>query len=154
MKTHVLSHVTRILAIASALAVSLLVVAAGFGRSERPYGGLGSTVAAFYASNPHGPGAPGLGLAYYHVVSTKHGRVTAYSVVENVKPRDSTRDRMSLTEGINLPADAVATSLNNNTCEVWRSRKLGKLIGMQYAAATSSPHTTTAYMQAESKPRC
>lgn len=148
------THAARALAVVAALSVPLALGMNASAQSAGGYAGLGSTVAAFYASNPHGPGVPPVGVAYYHVDATKHGRVTAFHVVENVRPADGTRDRMFLTEGINLPADAVPTNLNGNTCEVFRSRKLGKLIGMQYAAATSAPHTTTAYMRAESKPRC
>jgi hypothetical protein len=49
--------------------------------------------------------------------------------------------------------DATETSINRNTCIVWRSAKLEKLIGMAYAAGTTRSGTTTAHMRAERLPR-
>jgi hypothetical protein len=61
--------------------------------------------------------------------------------------------------GIDLPNDAIEAaplnpSLNGANCIVWRSRTLGKLIGTQYAAATTNTGTDTAYMRAESSAHC
>jgi hypothetical protein len=118
------------------------------------YGGLGSTVSAFYAENPHGTSFPPLGVAYYSVMRTSKGRVVAYQVEINAQPPDSSRERLALTGGTGLPADATQTQLNNNTCIVWKSKTLFKLIGMAYAAATTSPGSDSAQMRAERKPRC
>jgi hypothetical protein len=140
--------------IGPALLVAALLASTAGARPDGRYGGLGATVAAFYAGNPHGSGTPYVGDAYYHVVATRNGRVIAYSVVSNFKPPAGERDRITLLGGIDLPEDAVETNLNSNTCLVWRSRQLSKLIGMQYAAATTTPYSDSATMRAESKPHC
>ena len=124
-------------------------------RGTSGYGGLGATVRAFYSHNPHGSGRPGIGIAYYKVKATQRGRVTAYQVTTNFKPPPSARERIVLLDGIDLPSDARETKLNGTYCVVWRSRKLGKLIGMQYAAGTTSRFDkTTAHMRAERRPHC
>jgi hypothetical protein len=147
---------------AAALGLTLLAVASiaalprsAGARGTSGYGGLGATVQEFYASNPHGPGTPPLGLVYYRVDAKKRGRVTAYDVLINARPPYSARERVAFMDGINLPTDARETNLNGTYCIVWRSKKLGKLIGMQYAAATTSKYDkTTAYMRAERRPHC
>jgi hypothetical protein len=139
------------------LAVASIAALPGSARARGTsgYGGLGATVSAFYASNPHGSGTPPLGVVYYHVDAKRHGRVTAYHVQINAKPPYSARERVAFMDGINLPIDARETNLNGTYCIVWRSRKLGNLIGMQYAAATTSRYDkTTAYMRAERRPHC
>lgn len=118
------------------------------------YGGLGSTVRAFYAQNTHGSGFPPLGLVYYHVDATRHGRVTAFHILINARPPFSARERIAQVGGIDLPIDATETNLNSDHCLVWHSRKLGKLIGMAYAAATTGSDNTTASMRAERSPHC
>ena len=140
--------------LAFVLIVAALVASAAAARPNSRYGGLGATVAAFYASNPHGPGRPGLGIAYYHVDATLHGRVIAYDVTTNFKPPAGERDRITLLGGVDLPIDATETNLNSNTCLVWHSRTLGKLIGMSYAAATTQPYSAYATMRAEKRPHC
>jgi hypothetical protein len=139
--------------------VVLLAIVAVFGSvaSADPtarYGGLGATKSAFYAQNPHGKSPPRLGVAYYTVDRIRAGRVVAFHVEINAKPRFSNRERVTLLAGINLPIDATETSINRNTCIVWRSAKLKKLIGMAYAAGTTRSGTTTAHMRAERSPRC
>jgi len=137
-----------------ALATTLTVAGGTSASSSTAYGGLGAKVAAFYAQNTHGPGAPGLGSAYYKVDKTLHGRVVAYHVTTNFRPRASNRDRIVLLGGIDLPIDAAEANLNSNTCLVWHSNTLKRLIGMAYAAATTRSGTTTAQMRAERTPRC
>ena len=118
------------------------------------YGGLGATKAAFYAQNPHGKSPPPLGLAYYTVDRIRAGRVVAFHVEINARPRFSNRERVTLLAGINLPVDARETSINRNTCIVWRSATLKRLIGVAYAAGTTRPGTQTAKMRAERSPSC
>lgn len=118
------------------------------------YGGLGAPVRAFYAKNTHGAGIPPLGLVYYAVDATVRGRVSAFHITINARPPFSARERIAQVGGIDLPSDAIETNLNTNHCLVWHSKKLGKLIGMQYAAATTGADNTTAYMRAESRPHC
>jgi hypothetical protein len=137
----------------------VLTAASAFARSSDAgtnsgYGGLGATVSAFYSQNTHGSGTPPVGLVYYAVDATKNGRVSAFHIVINARPPFSARERISQVGGIDLPADATETNLNSNYCLVWHSKKLGKLIGMSYAAATTGSDNTVAYMRAESKPHC
>ena len=141
------------------LALALLGVALAAARTvgaslSRGYGGLGASVGAFYAQNTHGSGVPPLGLVYYAVDATRHGRVTAFHVTINVSPPFVAIERIAQVGGMNLPIDATKTNLNSDHCLVWHSKKLGKLIGMQYAAATTGSDNTTASLRAESKPHC
>lgn len=135
------------------LAAFLFAISADAGTHSR-YGGLGATRAAFYTQNPHGKSPPPLGVAYYTVDSTSAGRVVAFHVEINARPRFSSRERVVLLGGINLPLDATITSINKNTCIVWRSKTLMRLIGIAYAAGTTTPGSVTAHMRAERSPHC
>ena len=142
--------------LSAALIAAALAAGAG-ARTDaltREYGGLGASVAAFYASNPRGSGEPPLGVAYYHVTATKRGRVTAFKMAINSKPATGPRGRLALVSGLDIPADATETKLNSTYCLVWHSRRLGKLIGMSYAAATTTRYSNEAEMRAERRPHC
>lgn len=150
MRTLLVSLFAALVCVSASVAAGAAVAKGAHG-----YGGLGATVKAFYANNPHGSRFPPLGVAYYKVEGTKHGRVTAYQVTINSKPKTSARGRLFLLDGVDLPSDAHLTKLNSTYCAVWRSKRLGMLIGMQYAAATTTRHeSTTAVMRAERKPHC
>lgn len=119
------------------------------------YGGLGGTVAAFNAQNPHRAGVVAPGVANYTVDATSAaGRVTAYHVEINAPPPFGDRQRIGLLAGTNLPSDAVEIYLRGNTCIVWRSRSLMTLVGRQYAVGTTVTATKTARMSAERSARC
>ena len=128
------------------------------GTTSQGYTGLGSPKSVFEAGNEQAPPNPAgatAGLAWYTVLSTNAaGRVTAFDTDENVQPPWGDRDRIDQTAGILLPADAIETSLNGNACDVWKSPTLRRLIGMEYAAATTTTGTTTADMRAEVSPAC
>lgn len=143
----------RHVAILGAIFCLPLAVATANAAFSGSYGGLGATKSAFYASNPTGEGKPPLGVAYYYVDRTQHGRVVAYHVVINAKPAFSNHMRLFLTEGINLPLDARQVRLGS-TCDIWRSRTLYRLTGKRYAVATTRTRTTSAQMHAASEPRC
>jgi len=144
----------QLLTVTIALAAALTVAGVTSAGTSGGYGGLGAKVSAFYAQNPHGPGQPGIGSVHYKVNGILHGRVVAYYVTTNFRPRPSNRDRITLLGGIDLPSDATETSLNSDKCLVWHSNTLKRLIGMAYAAATTISGTTTAQMRAEKRPRC
>ncbi len=127
---------------------------AGTNNLRAAYGGLGATRSAFYAQKPHGALPPPLGVAYYTIDRVRAGRVVGFHVTINVRPPLSSRERLGLVSGINLPDDATATTINGNTCIVFQSRKLSILIGMRYAAATARPGATTAQLRGELSPRC
>jgi hypothetical protein len=46
--------------------------------SSGPHGGIGATVADFAAAHHDGPGKPPAGTTYYHIDSTRSGRVIGY----------------------------------------------------------------------------
>jgi hypothetical protein len=129
-------------------------------KHHRPnFAGLGGTKRAFLAGNPHlAPpnlaGAPA-GLTWYTVDATNAaGRVTAFHATENAKPAMGDADRLSLVAGILLPGPPAQVVHQTATCVVYRDGALKRLIGMEYAAATTTTDTTTAYIQAESGPVC
>src|SRR5215203_2960425 len=97
---------SRVMIVAATFCLTVAVTTANAALTTDPYGGLGAAKSAFYASNPTGAGLPPLGVAYYCVDRIEHGRVLAYHVVINAKPRMGNRVRLFLTEGINLPRDA------------------------------------------------
>jgi hypothetical protein len=144
--------IVRTAALASLL-IALPVTAAN-GSSSARYGGLGSTKAAFLAQNPHGKLPPPLGVAYYAIDRVRGGRVIDYDVITNFKPPASSRGRIALLAGINLPTDATQTRINRSTCIVWKSAKLKKLTGMRYAAGITWAGSKIARMRAERVPHC
>ena len=140
----------------AATVVSLVLVmglAADTSTASAQYGGLGATVAAFYRSNSHGSSAPPVGVAYYKVIATKAGRVTAFRVETNFRPRAGNFQRLMLLGGVNLPADARPNQVSG-TCMVWRSKTLKKLIGMEYAVGTTVTGTFSAELRGQRQPRC
>lgn len=69
---------------------------------------------------------------------------------------DSERDRVVLASLV--PKDAVMLT-NHSDCIVWKSATLKRLLGMSYAAATTTSlqeagDVETAYLQSEAKPSC
>lgn len=127
-------------------------------RHPPAYTGLGVQRSAFEAANtqaPPNPAAAPPGLAWYTVMGTDSGgRVTSSQMTENAQPAMDDRTRLGLVSGVLLPDDATETNLNTDTCIVWRSPKLKGLIGMEYAAATTTTGTTTADMRPETSPAC
>ncbi len=61
-------------------ALTLSFVAAPL-QAGNPYGGIGATVANFYAANPHGTGKPSTGMTCYRVGAIQGGRVIGFNVV-------------------------------------------------------------------------
>lgn len=123
-----------------------------------PYSGLGALERVFIANNAQEPpnlsGAPA-GLAWYTVTQTDaKRRVIAYQIGENAVPAMDSRTRLSLGAGIYLPTDATETQLNSDTCLVYKSSTLRRLIGYEYAALTATPGTRTANVRAEQTPQC
>jgi hypothetical protein len=134
--------------------VITLAAASGSGASSTAgYGGLGATVAAFYAHNQHGHSPPFLGTTNATVIATRAGRVTQWRLETNFRPRPSNLERLILLDGINLPRDARGTR-RSSTCMVWRSRTLKKLIGMEYAVGTTVTGTVSSEIRAQRKPLC
>jgi hypothetical protein len=113
-----------------ALTAALTVASGTSASSSTAYGGLGAKAAAFRAQNPQGH-HPSLGQAFIDIDRTRGGRVIAYHIEVNAKNHWTNRERIALLGGINLPVDATETNLNGNTCIVWRSATLKRLMGNQ-----------------------
>ena len=118
------------------------------------YGGIGAPVAAFKGQNTQGGGVPPLGLAYYTIDSTQRGRVTAFHVIINARPRFASQELVGLVLGINVPDDAAPVHWGSNGCVVYRSRRLQQLVGLQYAVATASRTAQTAWLRVSSRATC
>jgi hypothetical protein len=100
------------------------------------------------------PGAPA-GLAWYHIDSlSDSGRVTSYDVAENAQPVMGNEERMLLLDGTMLPGPPAPTVVSKSTCMVFEDLALKKLIGMDYAVATTQTGHSGAEIQAESTPSC
>jgi hypothetical protein len=125
------------------------------GPERSRYGGLGSKASSFYARNPHGLFPPPSGLAYYIVdrVSAKQ-RVTGFHLELNIQPGFSPRERLNLLVRANLPDDAAVVNGDGNRCAAWRSKKLQKLIGFEFAVATTGANSSTAEIRAQTSLQC
>ena len=92
------------------------------------YGGIGTTVANFYAANPHGQGKPVARTTYYRVDSTRGGRVIFYHVVVGWTSKRSASGLLARLTGRALPRDARVVKPYNGYCAVYQSRWLGKVV--------------------------
>jgi len=102
------------------------------------YGGLGGSEDAFDANNDNSTGAAGPtpGAAWYQVVGTAGGCVTAYSVQDSATPPLAARDMLVLVSRGYLPGDAEPV-VNTGSCEVWKSTALQHAVGVLFAKATA-----------------
>lgn len=123
------------------------------------YGGLGARVASFDAQNRHGTGKPPVGVAYYRVTGRRLGRVSAFEAVVNANPKYSSLKLFTLLTGKGLPADAgrVQTpkrDIDGGYCEIYKSRWLGRVIGLPYAVMYVSRPSQMASVMASLVPAC
>jgi hypothetical protein len=113
------------------------------------YAGLYSTVEAFNAGNlTTEPPQPQLGVAVFHVLSTTHGCVSAYSVEELTSPPQAARDIVFLTDGIALPDDHTQP-VESGGCTVYSSPTLTKASGFKFARADGTAQIGNTPAQAE-----
>lgn len=125
---------------------------------SQPYAGLGATKAAFKAGNnvtEHEPPAePAEGTDEDAIETTNsEGRVTKYERIFHFSPPPSNRERLGLVAGIDLPGYPAVVN-ETSTCEVWRSPILKRLVGDEYAQATTENESTNVTMEAVSHPTC
>ncbi len=114
--------------------------------------GLGATLASFEAahgSNSHEVLAQE--TLYTLVTANKAGRVVSYQVTYPSAMSDM--QRINLLGGTALPSGAIVVQ-ETPICKLWRSAKLRKLIGMEFARATTVPGTTSAQIRATKIPSC
>ncbi len=125
---------------------------------SQPYAGLGARKVAFKAGNTvteHEPPAePAEGTDEDAIETTNsENRVTKYERIFHFSPPPSNRERLSLVAGIDLPG-YPAVVRETSTCEVWRSPILKRLVGDEYAQATTADESTSVTMEAVSHPTC
>jgi hypothetical protein len=120
------------------------------------YAGLGATVADFRHDNnmfcPNCALQPG--EAAYTIKGVRDGRVTEYDVNEAFKPAASNETRLSLVEGTMIPGPITEPVRQTPTCDDYHVPQLKKLIGVEYAEASTYPGVTFATMQAVADPGC
>src|SRR5262249_19646643 len=120
-------------AIAAAVGIMLMcgtsaVGAAPLGGKTLAYGGIGASVASFYAANPHGVGRPPAGKRYYRVDDTRNGRVSSYHLVVGAGSAPNSAELLARLTGTELPPDAQLVKPYNGYCAVYRSRWLGNVV--------------------------
>ena len=115
--------------VGAVLAAAVLApIAAPLQAGTLAYGGIGATVANFYAANPHGTGTPPAGTTYYEVDDTRGRRVLAYHVVVGWTTKRRASGLLARLTGRELPTDAHLVKPYNGYCTVYRSRWLGKVL--------------------------
>ncbi|HEX5308064.1 MAG TPA: hypothetical protein VFW38_03180 [Solirubrobacteraceae bacterium] len=88
---------------------------------------------------------PAPGAAWKHLLYTTGSRVAAFNINANFTPAISLRELILLMSTHNLPEDAELVT-EHESCLVWRSSTLGRLLGNEYAdgfveeAMTSTPN--------------
>ncbi len=117
-----------------------------------PQPGLGATRSSFEAA--HGSGSHetlARETLYTLVTSNAAGRVVSYQVTFPSAMSDM--QRINMLGGAALPTGAIVAQ-ETPICKLWRSAVLHKLIGLEYARATTVPGTTSAQIRATSIPSC
>ena len=113
------------------------------------YAGLYATVSAFeFDHNTAPPSQPTPGVPWYHVLSTTHGCVSAYSVDELTSPPQGARDIMFLTDGIDLPDDHTQP-VEKSDCIVFSSPILRRATGFKFAEAVGTAQSGATPAHAE-----
>lgn len=106
--------------------------------TTKGYAGLYSPVSAFNGDhNTTAPSQPTPGIAWYTVLSTDHGCVSAYSVDELTQPPQGASDIVFLTDGIYLPDDHTQP-VEQGGCIVFESPTLTKATGFKFAKAVGT----------------
>jgi hypothetical protein len=102
------------------------------------FGGLGASVDRFDANNNGtiGRSEPSPGGAWYAVVGTARGCVTAYTVQDSGTPPLGTEQLLVLVAQGYLPRDAKQI-ISTGSCTVWQSTSLRRATGLPYAKATA-----------------
>ncbi len=125
-------------------------------RAEARLGhGLGATEATFNANNTigHGPGPPP-GVAWMHVMYKIGSRVAAFNINANFTPAMTAHELILLMSIHNLPEDAELV-MEHESCVVWRSPTLGRLLGNEYAEGfVEEADNKYAELITTSKPEC
>jgi hypothetical protein len=125
-------------------------------RAEAHLGhGLGATEATFNTNNTigHGPDPPP-GVAWMHVLYKVGSRVAAFNINANFTPAMSAHELILLMSMHNLPEDAAVVT-ERESCIVWQSPTLGRLLGNEYAEGfVEEADNGYAELITTSKPEC
>ena len=126
---------------AVAIIAALVAVGASPLQAREPaYGGIGATIAHFNAAHANRPGKPSAGTVYYRIDTTRNGRVEDYHVVVGWKSKRSTSALLALLTGRELPSDAKLVNPYNGFCATYRSRWLGRVIGLPDIQVAAPEH--------------
>jgi len=122
---------------------------------EQAGSGLGATRADFEAGNrtAEGTGPVPAGAVFTVIAVNGSGRVIAYAVRVPARPPLDAAQRLARLARAGLPTDAVSVR-STALCEDWRSPTLLRLIGTEYAEATTEAGSRDAQMQAVAGPGC
>jgi hypothetical protein len=117
--------------------------------------GLGATEAAFDANNTIGNGPdPPPGIAWMHVMYKIGIRIAAFNINANFTPAMSAHELIVLMSIHNLPEDAELVT-EHESCIVWRSPTLGRVLGNEYAEGfVEATNDQYAELITTSKPEC
>lgn len=125
-------------------------------RAEAHLGhGLGATEGVFNADNTigHGPDPPP-GVAWMHVMYKIGSRVAAFNINANFTPAMSPHELILLMSIHNLPEDSTLVT-EHESCIVWRSPMLGRLLGNEFAEGfVEEADDKYAELISTSKPEC
>ena len=106
---------------------------------EQSYAGIGATVAEFRAAHATTSGRPPAGATYYRIDGIHNGRVVDYHVVVGWKAGRSTSAILARLTG-ELPSDAKLVVPYNGFCATYRSRWLGRVIGLPNIQVSAPTH--------------
>jgi hypothetical protein len=99
--------------------------------------GLVATKSTFEANNTASESEPPVGSDNFRIGETNNaGRVTSYESNNYASPPFSKREPMLLLDSVNLPHDATIVH-ESADCMAWHSVILKRLIGSEYAEATT-----------------
>ena len=93
------------------------------------------------------PSQPTDGIAWFHILSTTHGCVSAYSVDELTSPPQGASDILFLTDGIGLPEDTQ--SVEKGGCIVYSNPTLTRATGFKFAKAVGTAQSGDVAAHAE-----
>src|SRR6476620_3659221 len=115
------------------------VVRGAQGRAET-YAGIGATVAEFRAAHATTSGRPPAGAIYYRIEGIRNGRVVGYHVVVGWTAGRSTSALLAALTGRELPSDAKLVVPYNGFCATYRSRWLGRVVGLPNIQVSAPTH--------------
>lgn len=138
-----------------AVAATCAIAATPLQAETNTYGGIGATAADFKAAHENGVGSPPPGTTYYRIVDVgRYGRVSHYQVVVGWNSKPSASKLLARLTGRQLPTDAKVVKPYNGYCAIYRSRWLGRTIGLPYIVVYAPEHSRNGGVMASGVPKC